>query len=103
MALKFHIDANYSGRQYTFDNEPVLADSSILVNARVSLADIVMSDAGQKLSIALWSRNLFNEQHIYRRSNANRMPLDGNFRTVVGDYANFNAPRTFGAEVTLNF
>ena len=103
MALKFHIDANYSGQQYTFDNEPVLADSSFLVNARVSLADIALSDAGQKLSIALWARNLFNEQHIYRRSNANRVPIDGNFRTVVGDYGNFNAPRTFGAEVTISF
>ncbi len=103
MALKFHIDANYSGPQNTFDNEPVLADKSILVNARVSLADIEMSDAGQKLTIALWSRNLFNEQHIYRRSNANRVPLDGNFRTVVGDYANFNTPRTFGVEATLKF
>ena len=103
MALKFHMDANYSSPQNTFDNEPVRSDSSFLVNGRVALADIPMSDAGQKLTVALWSRNLLNEQHIYRRSNANRVPLDGNFRTVVGDYANFNAPRTFGVEASLKF
>jgi len=103
MALKLHIDANYSDRHYSFDNEPVLVDSSFLVNARLSLADIPMSDTGQKLSIAAWARNLFNEAHIYRRSNANRVPIDGNYRTVVGDYANFNAPRTFGIEATVSF
>jgi iron complex outermembrane recepter protein len=103
MAIKFHIDGNYSSPQYTFDNEPVLAEKAFLANARISLADIPMSDAGQTLTIALWGRNIFNEEHIYRRSNANRVPLDGNFRTVVGDYANFNAPRTFGLEAMVKF
>ncbi|MBN8502726.1 MAG: TonB-dependent receptor, partial [Sphingomonadales bacterium] len=103
MALKLHVDANYSDRHYSFDNEPVLVDSSFLVNARLALADIPMTDNGQKLTVAVWARNLFNEQHIYRRSNANRVPIDGNYRTVVGDYANFNAPRTMGIEATLSF
>ena len=44
------------------------------------------------LTLSLWARNLFNESHIYRRSNANRL--------VLGDYANFNAPRTLGIEAT---
>lgn len=103
MALKFHVDANYSDRHYTFDNEPVKVDSSVLVNARVSVADIPMNDNGQSLTVSVWARNLFNEAHIYRRSNANRVPIDGNYRTVVGDYANFNAPRTFGVEATVAF
>ncbi len=103
MALKFHVDANYSARHYSFDNEPVLVASSFLVNARLSVADIPVSDGGQTLTIAAWARNLFNEEHIYRRSNANRVPIDGSFRTVVGDYANFNAPRTFGVEAVVTF
>lgn len=103
MALKLHIDANYSDRHYSFDNEPVLVDSSFLVNARLALADIPMGQGGQRLTLAAWARNLFDEQHIYRRSNANRVPIDGNFRTVLGDYANFNAPRTFGFEATVSF
>lgn len=104
MALKFHADANYASAQYSFDNEPVMTDPSFIVNARLSLADIPMSDRGQTLTISAWARNLFNEQHIYRRSNANSTPLDGvDYRTVLGDYANFNAPRTFGLEATVSF
>ncbi len=94
-AIKFHTDANYSSPSYTFDNEDVQNEKSFLVNARLSLADIPVSDAGQQLTIALWSRNLFNESHIYRRSNANG--------PVLGDYANFNAPRTFGLEASVKF
>ena len=103
MALKFHVDANYSDPHYSFDNEPVLVDSSFLVNARLSVADIPMTNNGQTLTVALWARNVFNESHIYRRSNANRNPIDGAYNTVVGDYANFNAPRTFGVEATVSF
>jgi len=104
MALKLHVDANYSSRQYSFDNEPVLADSSFITNARLSLADIPMSSNGQTLTLSVWARNLFNEAHIYRRSNANSTPLDGtDYRTVLGDYANFNAPRTFGVEANITF
>ncbi|MFZ1367586.1 MAG: TonB-dependent receptor, partial [Sphingorhabdus sp.] len=99
-----HIDANYSDRQYSFDNEPVLTDDSFIVNARLSLADIPLSDNGQALTLSVWARNLFNEAHIYRRSNANSTPLDGvDYRTVLGDYANFNAPRTFGVEAAIKF
>ena len=92
---KLHLDANYTSPAFTFDNENVKNGKAFLVNARLSLADIPMSDNGQALTISLWSRNLFNESHIYRRSNANRL--------VLGDYANFNAPRTFGLEAAVNF
>jgi iron complex outermembrane receptor protein len=94
-AIKFHADANYSSPSFTFDNEAVKNEKSFLVNARLSLADIPVSGNGQELTIALWSRNLFNESHIYRRSNANG--------PVLGDYGNFNAPRTFGLEATVKF
>lgn len=94
-SLRFHLDANYADAAYTFDNENVKADKSFIVNGRISLADIQMSDAGQKLTVSAWGRNLFNESHIYRRSNANR--------AVLGDYANFNAPRTWGIEATVAF
>ena len=70
-------------------------DKSFIVNGRLSLAEIPVSDGGQTLAISLWARNLLNESHIYRRSNANRL--------VLGDYANFNAPRTIGMEATVSF
>ena len=94
-AIKFHMDASYSDPVYSFDNENVLTEKSFIVNARLSLADIKLSDGGQKLTVSAWARNLFNESHIYRRSNANR--------AVLGDYANFNAPRTFGLDASLSF
>jgi iron complex outermembrane recepter protein len=93
--VKFHLDGNYSGSAYSFVSENVKTDSSFIVNGRLSLADIPMADTGQKLTVALWARNLLNESHIYRRSNANGL--------VLGDYANFNAPRTFGLEASIKF
>ena len=92
--LRFHVDANYSDPVHTFVSETTLTDKSFLVNGRISLADMPMGEGGQKLTVALWGRNLFNEAHIYRRSAAN---------TTLGDYANYNAPRTFGIEGTINF
>lgn len=93
--LKLHVDANYSSPAFTFANENVKTDKSFIVNARLSLAEIPMSDNGQNLTVALWARNFLNKSFIYRRSNANRL--------VLGDYANFNAPRTVGMEVTVAF
>ena len=94
-ALKLHLDGNYADAAYTFDNEPVKADKSFVVNGRIALADIPMSSQGQKLTIAGWARNLLNTSYVYRRSNANGAAL--------GDYGNFNAPRTYGVEATINF
>jgi iron complex outermembrane receptor protein len=102
-AIRLHLDGNYASSAYSFDNEDVKAEPSFIMNARLSLADIGMGPGGQTLTISAWARNLLNEEHIYRRSNANRVPIDGNFATVIGDYANFNAPRTYGLEARLAF
>ncbi|MCH7628276.1 MULTISPECIES: TonB-dependent receptor [Novosphingobium] len=93
--LRFHIDANYASSMYSFQNETTKTDSSFIVNGRIALADIPMNDNGQKLTLSAWARNLLDETHIYRRSSANA--------NTLGDYANFNAPRTFGFDATVNF
>ncbi len=93
--VKFHMDANYATPAFSFASENVKTDKSFIVNGRLSLADIPMSDSGQTVTVALWSRNLLNRSQIYRRSNANGL--------VLGDYANFNAPRTIGLEATIAF
>ena len=90
---RFHIDANYASPSYAFDNENVRGDASFIINGRITLDDIKI--AKQKLSVALWTRNLLNKSFIFRRSNANGL--------VLGDYANFNPPRTFGIEATVKF
>jgi iron complex outermembrane receptor protein len=92
--LRFHLDANYADADYSFQAENVLSDSSFIVNGRLALADVRMNDT-TKATFSVWARNLLNEEHIYRRSGAND--------AVLGDYANFNTPRTFGGEVSVNF
>ncbi|WP_240309382.1 MULTISPECIES: TonB-dependent receptor [Sphingomonas] len=92
--LRVHLDGNYAGRQYSFQAENVLTDKSFVVNGSIALADIPLAP-GVKGTLNLWSRNLLNEAHIYRRSNANA--------AVIGDYANFNPPRTFGLQGIVNF
>jgi iron complex outermembrane receptor protein len=92
--LHFHLDANYADPQYSFQNEAVLTDSSFVMNGRIAIADVPMLN-GAHVTFSLWSRYLLNETHIYRRSGAND--------AVLGDYANFNPPRTFGGEVAVRF
>ena len=93
--VRLHLDANYADSQYSFQSEPVKTDSSFIVNGRLALADIPMGMARSKMTVAVWARNLFDEAHIYRRSAANAATL--------GEYGNFNAPRTFGVEASISF
>ena len=69
--------------------------SRFIANARIALVDLPMGSGGQLVTFSVWARNLFDETHYYRRSNANN--------NTLGAYANFNAPRTFGGDVTINF
>ncbi len=107
LTFRGHLDANYADAQYAFQTEfadvsptgsvtrqvAVKTDSSFIVNASVALADINMGGATAALS--LWSRNLLDESHIYRISAANR--------GTIGDYANFNPPRTVGVELRVKY
>ncbi|MEJ2410015.1 MAG: TonB-dependent receptor [Novosphingobium sp.] len=95
MTLRAHIDGNYSDPVYSFQNESTRTDKSFVVNGSLALADIPMGEGGQKLTVSAWSRNLFNTTYIYRRSSANDK--------VLGDYGNFNPPRTFGLEAQVAF
>ncbi len=93
--LRLHLDANYAGPQYSFQAESVQTEASFIVNGSLALADIPLNSSGVKGTISVWARNLFNEDHIYRRSDANN--------AILGSYANFNPPRTFGLQGTVNF
>lgn len=105
--LHGHLDAAYSDAQYSFQSEyadvsatgvqnAVVAQkgqSSFIVNGNVALGDISMGASTATLS--LWSRNLLDESNIYRISAANR--------GTIGDYANFNPPRTFGVQLRVKY
>ncbi len=115
--IKFHLDANYAQATQTFDQFATKADSSFIVNGRISLLDIGLGGGSTKLTVGAWSRNLFNEQHVYRRDPSNSLPavqttavagvanvlLIGNNGGILGDYGNFNVPRTFGIDATVKF
>jgi len=93
--LRFHLDGNYADKMHSFQDENVLTDSSFIWNGNIALAGIALGGNDQALTLSLWSRNLLDEDHIYRRSNANN--------NALGSYANFNTPRTFGLEARMNF
>ena len=108
--LRFHLDGNYAQATQAFDQFATKADSSTIFNGRVALTDIAMGDGGQKLTISVWGRNLFNKAYVYRRDPSNSLPgapttsaTNGSIGNVLGDYGNFNMPRTFGVEGTVNF
>ncbi len=109
-AVKLHLDANYSQSTQSFDQFDTHNDASLLFNGRLALADIGMAGTAQKLTVSAWVRNMFDTQYVYRRDPSNSLPsvqatnvLVGSIGNVLGDYGNFNAPRTFGVDATVTF
>ena len=110
-SVRLHLDGNYASSQYSFQLEPTKTDSSFVVNGRLALADIAVSDRNT-VTFSVWARNLLDTTYIYRRSAANSSPVlnyngtalvSTNYGGVLGDYANFNSPRTWGLEVAAKF
>lgn len=95
--IRFNINAAYADGTQSFEQSPQETDDSFIVNARLALADWTVGD-GRDVTVAVWSRNLFNEEHIYRRSTEHRSGTN-----ATGDYANFNEPRTYGIELSYAF
>ena len=93
--FKAHIDANYSDATQAFDQFALKNDKSFIVNGRVAISDIAAGNSGASLEVSLWSRNLLDEQYVYRRDPSNR--------NTIGDYGNFNTPRTFGVQLTARY
>lgn len=116
--IKLHVDANYSQATQSFDQFATKNDESFIVNARLSIVDLPLGgSSSNKLNIGLWSRNLFNNQVVFRRDPSNSLPsvqsnavagvpnitLIGNNNNILGDYGNFNMPRTFGIDASIKF
>jgi iron complex outermembrane receptor protein len=108
--LRFHFDGNYSQATQSFDQYATKNDASTIFNGRIALTDIAMGNGGQKVTISVWARNLFDKDYVYRRDPSNSLPAapttnagTGSIANVLGDYGNFNMPRTFGVEGTVNF
>ena len=109
--VKLHLDANYAESTQAFDQFATHNDASFIVNGRLSLADIRLGDKGDRVSISVWARNLLDKQYVFRRDPSNSLPgspttpgtTTGSINNVLGDYGNFNAPRTFGLEASFRY
>jgi iron complex outermembrane receptor protein len=91
--VRAHLDGNYTDGQYTSSTDPTLSDDAFVVNGRLALSNIRLNSEGAKLELALWSRNLFNESHVFLR----------NFSSVLGAFGIYNEPRTYGVEARFHF
>jgi iron complex outermembrane receptor protein len=103
MLLRAHLDGNFDAGYYGNYTDALIdsttravrvaqpkGDQGFVVNGRLSLTDIEVAE-GRKLSVAIWSRNLLNEQHVFLKSTS----------PTGGTSGFFNDPRTFGAEINI--
>ncbi|MBU6165119.1 MAG: TonB-dependent receptor [Alphaproteobacteria bacterium] len=93
-SLRAHIDANIADGYRGLPGEPTLSDRSFLVNGRLALTDIDLGNGG-RIEFALWTRNLFNRDQVYLRSNA--------AAAATGPYGIFNEPRQIGGDIQVRF
>jgi iron complex outermembrane receptor protein len=111
-SVRLHLDGNYASSQYSFQLENTKTDASFVVNGRLALADIAVNDHN-KVTVSVWARNLLDTSYIYRRSSANSAPVlnygangalvSTSYGGILGDYGNFNPPRTWGLELAAKF
>jgi iron complex outermembrane receptor protein len=92
-ALKLHVDGNWSDGFYTSEIEQTRTDKSFVVNARLSLVELPLNDGGATAEVALWARNLLDEEHLFHKSSS----------ATLGTYGIFNDPRTYGIEARVRF
>lgn len=104
--VRMHLDGNYNSGYYAnatdsnYDSvtravtyKQPKGDSGFVVNGRLALTDIDLGSSGGKLTVAVWSRNLLNEQHLFYKTGS----------AAAGIAGFFNDPRTLGGEVNIKF
>jgi iron complex outermembrane recepter protein len=84
------VDASYSDEVFKDAiNDPVIAaDDYVILNARLALTSI-----GRAWEVALWGKNLSDEQYVVQGLNTG----------LGGGNRNYNAPRTYGASFTYRW
>lgn len=92
--LRAHLDASIADGYRSQSGEATRTDDSAVVNGRLALTDIEVSDSA-RMTVSLWARNLFDEAHTILESRA--------AFAAAGTFGAFNEPRTFGVDLTLDF
>jgi iron complex outermembrane receptor protein len=110
--FQFHLDGNWNDGQYSSTGDvstgtkdaagntiylPQLkSQAGWLFNGRVALSDIKLADTGERLTLSVWARNLFNSNLMTSRS--------GNYSLPSSSIsASFADPRTFGGTIQMKF
>jgi iron complex outermembrane receptor protein len=102
--LKAHLDGNYDSGYYAGYTDVLIdtltravrvaqpkGDTALVFNGRLALADIDVGNDGAKLTVSVWARNLFNEQHVFAK-----------FASPTGGTTGFfNDFRTFGLDFNI--
>jgi len=104
MRLLTHLDANYDSGYYANYTDTLIdsltravrvaqpkGDKALVFNGRIALADIALGGDDKRLTLSLWARNLFNEQHLFYKTAS----------PTGGTTGFFNDPRTFGFEANI--
>jgi iron complex outermembrane recepter protein len=102
--LRAHLDGNFNngfyGNYTDSEYDPVTravrykqpkGEKALVFNGRLAFADIDVGSSDAKLTVSVWARNLFNEQHLFYKSGTPRGGVQGFF----------NDPRTFGIEANI--
>lgn len=96
--LRAHLDGAWDSGSYNSSTPNAVgvwnprSEPGLVVNGRLALTDIDLASVG-KMTVAVWARNLLNEQHLIVRS----------YSAGAGVTGYFNDPRTFGAQVSVKF
>jgi len=96
--FRAHLDANGADGYHSLSADPVKTDRSLVVNGRLSIGDIELGRDAQ-LQVALWSRNLLDEDHTFLVNSTGYR----SGRAVAGTLGIFNEPRTYGVDATIKF
>jgi iron complex outermembrane recepter protein len=104
--FRAHLDGNYDSGYYANATDvaydPITravtfaqpkGDKALVFNGRLALADIDLGASDAKLTVAIWARNLFNEQHLFYKTASASAGISGFF----------NDFRTFGVEANIKF
>ncbi|WP_221795160.1 TonB-dependent receptor [Aquisediminimonas sediminicola] len=96
--FRMHLDANGATGYHALSNDPVKTDKSFIVNGRISIGDIDLTNS-TNLQLSLWSRNMFDEEHTFLLNSTGYR----SGATVAGQVGIFNEPRTYGVDATIRF